>query len=215
MHAPDYCRWAVTYQYLSPERNGSSPAASASAKKNGDNRPAKIVITKTGTVISQITDAVCGRRSESWVLDKIQLNRTPESSGLFESPVNKADPDYISVETGDFPEFSWIDAATYSGTQKWQGRDVLVFRKQAPADLLSSHKNHQIKLDINFSPGQSAFIDSDSRLPVMLQTREERRLYEFTLLPAVVQGLPGEVKSYIGEKNVRIRRMLALPARPF
>jgi len=218
--APAYCQWVVTFQYLPSKPTGSSNTSPTAPKKANanDNRPSKIVVIKTGTVISQVIDTLCGRRSESWLIGHFQLNRTSESKQLVESNDDPANPDYICVQTGDFSEFSWIGPGNYLGAQEWQGRMILVFRNDTPGVTSKPLSDPQVENSPSVpasATSQLALIDADSRLPALLQIGTETQIYEFTPLPKVVQPLPDEVKAHIDERKERIRKMLTPPARPF
>ena len=207
VQAPRYCRVVVTCHYPTHPDGKTAP---------NDNRPEKIVAIKTGTVISQITTAICGRRSESWMIGKLQLNRNQEGSELLESRDDKNDPEYVPMQTGDFPEFSWIGPRNYLGSREWMGRTVLVFGTVKSCDPSSSFPRDNLNLSgLDMLGGTIAFIDSVTRLPVLLQTEQEMRIYQFTLLLPVDQKVPEDVRASVDKRNIRIERMLAPPARPF
>jgi hypothetical protein len=209
-HAPEYSKWVITYEYL-PEESGKASKRSTQTPQENDNRIAKVVITKTKDIVSQMTFTNSGQRSESWLIANMQFNQNQESVGFFETSLEREALDYLPIETGDFSDFSWVGPSTYIGKEQWQGRSALVFhQKKAPEaidEAISSSSNNSIK--------KIALIDEISRLPVMLQTQGERRLYKFTELPPETQTLPPQVVSMIQDKEKRRRIMSAPIPRPF
>ena len=199
---PDYCRWVVSYQYQ--KTASPSPAARPSPGKPdpSDKRIARISVVKTEKIVSQCTEWMSGQRSESWLVNKFLFERNPASREFSSTLADHRDVGFEPVQTGDFPEFSWIQATNFKGQELWQGRRVLLFQKENSATS-------------NGSSSTTALIDAENRLPVLFQTGEERRLYEFSILPKAIQPLPPEINACIEKQNASIRRLLAPSARPF
>ena len=197
---PDYCRWVISYQY---QKTATTTGRAAAVKPaTGDNRPAKVVVIKTGKIISQTIESVSGQRTESWIVNQAHLQRSSLNAGISAASVEENHPGFVPVQNGNFPEFAWVHASNFKGLQSWQGHQALLFQKE--------DKNRP-----NGGVACTAMIDSESLMPLMLQTGDELRLYECTWLPKTVQTLPPEVASYLDKLNDSFRRLLATPARPF
>jgi hypothetical protein len=210
--APDAYEWEIrvdTEESAKPPQEGKAPPPPP---------PKTVVVTKGGKVVREVIAYANGAYVEIWhrggaSVTKSRGNQSwsvsPDSSGGFESP------DYV---TSDFSGLEWISPNTFTGIQSLGGRKVIVFtgsvcdkgatdlaiirngvdRQRAEEAL--SHKPLSKAFDPkDYKVPAIAYIDLESRLPLMLKYGNLTRSYHYrapsqstlTLPPDAVQAVTG------------------------
>jgi hypothetical protein len=228
-YAPKFSSWVV----ITERKNGSPSGAvkdpgtgnsentSSAARKPSASRTT-IQVTKTGDFRLIETTNGTGH-SEVWSNGAWQVTKRPEWKELVVSNgENSADTAWVNYSSGDFPGFQWITAENFLGLFKFKGRDCLVFKdrvqKQSPVQMRQFYDPNAptpppvdpetLKEDV------IAYVDLETRLPVVLIAGEQMSTYAFGEPPTEQLVFPPDVKVALAASMQKVQAMLARPSRP-
>jgi hypothetical protein len=219
--APDYSIWTVTATgNVEDDKN----AASRGDKGNSPSLTASTT-TKTGSIIlEQVADAQ-GRKHEIWHVKGLRIEKLPNSEPLIYPDVSGGDIYTPAFSSSDFAGLDWISKDTYSGIQKYQGRDYIVFN--GSISPLSSDKAREEQIAMSealfFNKNSSvevkrvptvAYIDLETRLPLMVILGKQKRIYQFGQPPQSQLSLPEDVAHAIASYQAQIQRLARKPPHP-
>lgn len=218
--APIFSKWSVT----------CSPAKAAGSQSGQRRMDTLLVITKTKDIMYEQTVDAWGGKKEKWCAGALQYSFLPGSNrwtafdrGAFVK--NSANGAYYSdYSSTDFPEAAWVSAKNYVDIVKYSGRDCLFFK-----DILILFSKDELK-EINEERAKAhqspltaddcivavaAYVDLETRLPVMCQRGDEVRLFKFMAPPQAMLVLPPEVQKDLKRRANDIELLSRMPARPF
>ena len=197
---PQFVDWTVTYTYPDDETKGgkskATPQSTPSTPVLGGSRLHQERAMKTGSTFTISWTDEAGAKEECWLINGVQWV-TPKGTQERIQCVNEDNPAIISnLPLSVFPGFEWIDAAHYIGIQPFMGKKCLAFRNNdQPA-------NHLV-----------AYIDTQTRLPASLQSKESVRLYTFGPTPTAMLQIPADIAKVIAADNAVAAKMMAPGAR--
>lgn len=226
--APENSTWKITVR--------GQPAASdaTSAAKDGTDRQDKSEspvigqssVIKTGPIIFEESVDGKGQRIEVWHVSGLRVMKRPDVPRPVVSPeYSGGDIHSVNFAVSDFAGLDWISAKTFTGTAQYQGKDCLVFNENV-SPLTARLKEEEIisidqaKVFGREIPGQrkvaaTAYIDIESRLPLLVTFGNEKRIYEYGSPPSAPLQLPADVASQVKEYVMRIKRLSAPPSKSF
>ena len=179
--------WTVNYELKNTDKEASTPEAIRNRKMR--ERYSPLVLEKRflkgngQTVIYTIYEA--GLRSESWVVGKYVyelLAREGEALRINPKPAS------------DFPEIDWVKAANFRGTVTQQSRKVYLYEADATDPTPAPGAEPPAK-----AQPRRAYIDIETRRPMMAETGEATWTYHFfeapSTLPAMDERIARQLKS--------------------
>jgi len=219
---PDMVRWTIT-------RKASAPAAGTPAGSQFD---LQIIGEKSGDVSHVVISYSNGNKKEIW---KKGGQQTTMSTG-WKQPIAGLAP------SDDSEDLAWVSAANFAVIQKVAGRDCLIFREtilpqayRMRPDLLRKSSvplNDEEKTEYertnkilgsqdagpdpeSLKMDARAYIDLESRLPIMLQMGKETTVYKYDPLPQTYTiNLPPEIITAIAARSQEIQASERKPVRP-
>ena len=207
--APEFSRWTVTYN----QKRATATKPATAAPEQAKPQPAKrLLVVRTQNVrYSQLSDAA-GRQTETWYCDNIEFITDPATKRRLAYAIGH-DPE-LEPETNfsrtDFPGLEWVSAKTYLDVRTVMGRDCIIFSKGGN----EPETNQDGPLPAS-SGGTVAYVDLATRLPILLQSNGENRVYQFEQPPQSKLTLPPDIQQAL-EFNVKHAQELArMPGRPF
>jgi len=207
--APDFSRWTVTYN----QKKATAAKPAATAPEQAKPQPAKrLLVVRTKNIrYSQLSNAA-GHQVETWYYDNLEFVTDPAIKRRLAYDIGH-DPE-LEPETNfshtDFPGLEWISAKTYVDVRTVMGRDCIIFSKGGNAP----EANQDGPLPSS-SGGTVAYVDLATRLPILLQSNGETRVYQFEPPPQSQLTLPADIQQAL-EFNVKHAQELArMPGRPF
>lgn len=227
---PDYSTWSVTVK--STARSQASPAtgeAKAGAEKTNQEktpvmRQSKIV--KTGATILEVNMDAQGKREEIWHVSGIRAMKLPGATTPIVCPdFGGGDIHSIDFASSDFAGLDWISANTYTGVAKFQGRDCIEFKgnvspleasvkRQEAGAIMEAEASGETAHD-EMKVAATAYIDLETRLPLLVIFGEEQRIYQYGAPPTTPLSPPAEVAGPLKAYAERIKRLSAPAARAF
>jgi len=224
--APEFSRWLIAYN---PEK--TAPAKTPNVEKTL--RPGlfqNIVVSKTKDIIFEQIVMSNGQQRKKWCLGDIQfLKRSANGKGVlidrnaFERG-GLLEGDFSDFSTTDFPGFGWVGPRNYRNIVKFMNRDCLLFTDRI--NLVSDEEFQVIQQDAGvrneerlnraqFEMEVTAYVDLETRLPVMLQRGKETSYYQFQSPPESTITIPAELQE-MKDHSIRRRNQLSrMPSRPW
>ena len=117
-------------------------------------------------------------------------------------------PYHTDFSASDFQGFEWISARNYTGLEKLQGVDCLVFKEDSGAPAKQADAG-------SHSLAQTAYVELKSRLPIMLVQGDQVSSYEWKAAPQEALAVPPEVRAALDQKNKSNDLLAKKAARPF
>lgn len=228
--APENSTWKIIIRGQ-PAANEPTAAAAATDGADRQNKSEPPVISqssvvKTGpTILEESLDAK-GQRVEVWHVSGLRVTKRPD-----ERPV--VSPDYygggdiysVNFAVSDFAGLEWISAKTYTGVVQYQGKDCLVFNdnispltarlREEEVIAINQAKVFGMEVPVERKVPAAAYIDLESRLPLLVTFGNEKRAYEYGSTPTTSLQLPPDVASQVKEYVMRIKRLSAPPSKSF
>ena len=186
---PEYAQWQTV---VTSEPSSNTSAANTSKTVTS--------VIKTKNLRLEVIDNPTIGKVTKWCDGDLQIVSTAKEPGptLYTSP----DPDpahnfFQSYAKSPFPEIAWVSPKSYTGIQKFEGRDCMVFEAKSPSESTSS----------------IAFISIETHLPVCLKKASEVRRYQFSPNPTSMQDFPANIKSIYQMYKQQQKTSTAEPAR--
>lgn len=215
--AADFSAWTATFAYTVEPEEATDEKYKQALKEMAEQDPvlAKIMakrpnfaarkpriarfnVVKTGAVKKEITSYSSGAPSERWVDGKVVVKKDPFQ--------NKIQLYSVEGEEADFPEFAWISAKNYQGTEKMTGQEYLVFEDEILQIRVDDPRSYE---DSGIVEGQlipvKALIDAKTRLPAALEYPGVRRSYVFGPAPSGTLALPADLAAEVQKSAERFK----------
>ena len=161
-------------------------------------RIARVNVVKTGAVKKEITSYSSGVLSERWVDGNLVVKKDPFQK---EIQLNS-----FEGEDADFPEFAWISAKNYKGTEKMAGQECLVFEDEILQIRVDDPRSYE---DFGIVDGElvpvKALIDAKTRLPAALEYTGVRRSYVYGPAPSGTLSLPADLAAEVQKSADRFK----------
>jgi hypothetical protein len=220
-HAPEFSKWTISYGKATPGLGGDDISPQGGGKV--------VVVTKTKTILCERSTQT-GDKVDKWHIEGVQYTVIPKTKqcitadlAAFQRGVASADY-YTDYSLTDFPGMEWVSAKNYVHSLQYMGRDCLVFQDilslYTAEELREIQKDRNGKKRASFNPADYqipvlAYVDSQTRLPVMLQRGSELRVYRFEAPPGAMLKPPAEVLQNIKKRIEKDKELSTMPARPF
>lgn len=220
--APGFSQWTITFSYGEAQKETGLATASAAPQPITGNmavRARTIITTKTGEIIHEETLTLGGDKTEDWQVHGDYYVKYPGKS--FWSAYEKADPTEIAsrnrvamgLPPSGFRDLDWIGKETYAGETKTDSGYCLIFVPGGLNTLNAEDPSQQNKLG---SLPKIAYIDAETRLPVMVRAAGETRVFKFTQPPPTsIQSLPGDLADEIKQGDEIRAQRNAAPQREY
>ncbi len=204
---PDFSAWSIA-RYTIPGL-GSQTADAVMASLVKPPKPESVTsVTKTGRVRYQVRKLVTGEQEDIWYEHGSRI--TMES--MWKMPVFQADTSSPKSPIGpDFPEFSWVAAGNFVGTQGDQNATYFVFETQVTEGNAVQAKEYGYKLTSTFN---RAYINADTRLPFLLQSGDVLQRYIYQAAPTTPLEVPAEYQKMFDGYEKRKGEMTKKPIAP-
>ena len=229
--APDYSTWTVTCQGHPVERKEPVKPAMAGEEKPKDKEGKEPVtmastVVKTGSTILELNTDPQGKRKEVWHLGGLMVMKLPDAAEPIVWPDSvQADIYSVNFAAADFAGLDWISANTYTGMAKYQGRDCIQFTGDVSPLNPRAREEEAIAIGQAKAFGQTvpqesrvlavAYIDLETRLPLVVTFGNEKRIYQYGTPPAAMLALPPALASAVKEREKQMKRLSAPAARAF
>ena len=204
---PDSAAWTIA-KYIVPGA-AVQPADTVLQSAVKASKPESVAsVVKTGQIRHQTSKFKNGVQEEIWYEHGNRI--TMES--VWKIPLFEGDINTPKQPQGpDFPDFSWIAAGNFAGTQEYQGAAYLVFETQVTEGNERLAKEYGYKLNKIFS---RAYINADTRLPLLLQQGDNIQRYIFQSAPAAMLDVPREYQTMFDAYERKKIEMARKPAAP-
>jgi hypothetical protein len=210
---PDFSQWEISFSYPKA-RKKKSAAVVAGQKTPTPVNLSKSITTKTKDIIHEEMIDISGNQTQKWYIGRLQYTKLPGQSNWFESDGSGGsggktiDPAYSPLPATGFRDLDWISADTYVGTVKYNKCDCLIFVPGGTATLDKADSKKDARLQ---SEKTIAYIDVETRLPVLVRFNGETRNVTFNAQPTTMLTLPVELTEQVkqGEEG---RARLSQPA---
>jgi hypothetical protein len=184
----------------------------ASEGQPAEAKPRKTVldIVKTGKVYHVETVDLNDARVSIWCQGTIEF---VQKSG-WKEPMMMTAPipggDYIDFTRSDFPDCAWISKKNYMGVEKQAGHDCLIFAdKVLPG---SDPALAGIDNGTEIAAESTAYIDVQTRLPLLVRRTTEVLTYQWLPAPPAMQTLPPALEADIKREQQRQADLIRRPA---
>ena len=226
---PDYSTWTVSIQ-KSKTAGEKSPKTGAVDGKNSQEKPAVVTqsrIVKTGSTILELNVDVQGKKEEIWHLSGLRAMKPPDASPPIIAPDTGGGSDIYSTNfaVSDFAGLDWITANTFTGMAKYQGRDCIEFKATVSPLNARDRQEEAIAIGQAIAFGQPAppvfkvaavaYIDLETRLPLVVTFGKEKRIYQYGTPPTADLTLPAELANAVKEREKQMKRLTSAPARAY
>lgn len=230
--APSYSTWTIAFQGHPVEHADSSTKGAtdtpAEEGRNKEKEPTTKVstVTKTGSTILEQTVDASGQQNQVWHSSGVRIVPVPGSSNPMVCPdYGGGDIMSINFASSDFAGLDWLSQNTYSGMEKYQGVDCIVFKGSVSPLGVRDQIDERAYIEQAKALGQKApeeakvpavaYIDLETRLPLYVQFGNEKRTYQYGPPPSTPLALPSELASAMEEYAKRIKRLSAPPTRAY
>ncbi len=229
---PDYSSWTINSQGTplaggAPATDGTAGGGQGEESKQKEAVVTQLTVVKTGSRILEYYVDATGQRHEIWHVAglRIMMHLTGAAKPLVCPEYGGGDIDSINFALSDFAGLDWISAKTYAGVAKYQGRDCIIFNSsvsplEARAQKLEEAGIEQARA-LGYHPADpikvpaTAYIDLDTRLPLVVQFGGEKRTYQYGPPPRALLQLPAPLAGPAEEYEHRIEALSAPASRPF
>jgi hypothetical protein len=219
---PDFAAWNVTDQGNPVAGTGSSSGNGAAGKQI----VAQAKFVKTGSTIFEQSSDATGKLQEIWHINGIRLAK------IAGAPTPTICPDFgggdifsINFSTSDFAGLDWISKDSYAGIVKYQGKDCILFKGEVSPISLGEQNAQIARIAADKAQGITpeemvkvpavAYIDLETRLPVVAVFGSQKRTYQYNSPPTEKLAPPVELTGPLKAYLVRLRRVSAPPSKAF
>jgi len=225
--APDYSTWTVTCQgHAAEARPSVKPATTEGKPKDKEAVTIASTVVKTGSTILELNADTDGKRKEIWHIGGLMVMKQPDAAEPTVWPDTvQADIYSVNFAAVDFAGLDWISATTYSGMAKYQGRDCIQFTGEVSPLNPKAREEEAIAIGQAIAFGQPvppetkvtavAYIDLETRLPLVVTFGNEKRIYQYGTPPAAELTLPPELENAVKEREKQLKRLSTAPARAY
>ena len=156
----------------------------------------KTLTTKTGKIRHEVRVDLLGNKSDIWWDAANQIQDSSNGNSPIISTGGLLDGSYVDYSKSDFPAFDWVSKANFVGMRTVLGKKCWVFTENRLG--ISEESKEIVQKQGNYSPKQyefpiTAYIDADTRLPVLLAWGQESIRVTFLPPPQAMQTLPASI----------------------
>jgi hypothetical protein len=199
--APEFAHWQIAYTYRSATSPTPMPTPDSSTPKPSLPRtsdPKQISVTKTGGIYHRETVYDDGGMMDQWWANGSQVTQRRNYPDYLLSIGSGRDMFYVNYSLSDFPDLYWITLDAYTGMQKLNGVDCLVFKGEIPKatqETLQGMDPDAAARAMRDTKSAMAWVDFKTRLPIQIVSESEKQTYTFLQPPPALLMLPvGAVK---------------------
>lgn len=205
--APNYSKWTISY---------GVPKDSKAAPMSAD-APHRAAVSKTQNILHEAVFDGRGCCTDTWYLGVQQYRKPHGGKAWFLSEpaaVNTAqDSSYDPLPASGYRDWEWVGKDAYVGTVEFEGRPSLAFIPGG-IKVLGTVDSEKLKELLEAQP-HIAYVDAQSRLPVMQKKGTVELRYRFESLPQSLLTLPPELATQIRKNEEARTRLLQPAARPY
>ena len=204
---PDFAAWTIARYIVPGVASQSADGVLQSALKAP--KPESVAsVVKTGPLRHQTGKSKDGVQEDIWYergsrVTMESVSKIPLFEGDVSTPKQPQGP--------DFPDFSWVAAGNFAGTQEYQGAVYLVFETQLTEGSERQAKEYGYKLSKTFN---RAYINAVTRLPLLLQRGDNIQRYIFQSPPAAMLEVPREYQALFDAYDRKKSEMAKKSATP-
>lgn len=224
---PTSAAWEITFKYgdesakaAGAAETGVSPAADGAASET-ESRPVKVVVTRTGDLISEETSWSNGKKTERWIYRKnLAVVEDPVTGKLFRVSAASLVDDFGDYTKGAFSELAWIGPEHYQGVRQVNERPCYIFTaaQGKVADQVGAELNADIPAELRGTASNpedlTAAIDAATLLPVTYDNGRVLKTYRILRSPSTPLVLPPKFAEVFEEWIKRIEEANRLPGKP-
>jgi hypothetical protein len=226
--APDYSTWTVTC--LGHANEGGEPskttATGEAPPKDKQKESVTMVSTvvKTGSTILEQNVEANGERHQIWHFSGVRIV-SGTSDPVIGADYGGDDIFSINFASTDFAGLDWVSQSTYAGMAKYQGNDCIVFKGTVSPLSVRAQIDEREDIAKAKAFGEShsekamvpatAYIDLQTRLPLVVSFGKETRFYQYGAPPTAPLALPPALAGPVQEYEQRIKRLSAPAARAY
>ncbi len=199
--APEFAQWVVTITSSASEK--TVPAEKPKPFQR------RLVTIKAGSTRHDVASDFVGKiLSDIWIIDQFQILIDPTTKTLRISTGAVVD---AALPVRDFPELGWVSGKNYIGMQKVAGKDCLVFRDKVGLTEHGPKSNGAQQPPSGEMLSMMAYVDGETRLPVLIQKDIEIYSFQFGTPPSAALTPPLDLQQAITSLR---RRQLRAAERP-
>lgn len=222
---PEYAQWQAVVSNETEKQSTAQTSTTSSNTSPPINSKTITTVTKTKNLRFEVIDNPTLGRITKWCDGDLQLISTPKEPEptLYTRP----DPDpahnfFQSYAKSPFPEIAWVSPKNYTGIQKFEDRDCMVFETKSERfseheikdrELEAKMSGKSVAINASESPTLIAFISVETHLPVCLKKANEVRRYQFSPNPTSMLQFPANIKSLYDLYKQQQKTSTAMPAR--
>lgn len=227
LRAPDFSCWKITQSPSQDSSSGAGSDATGSPGTGGSNvkksKSVVVTITKTAAILVQETTATDGQTWKTWYPNtSVGILVWPDGksvmTGMIENGAQTRSSSifYSDMSKSDFPDFTWIQASSYGGTQSYKEKRCLVFYGKVLQSGALSPVPFQGHPPAPADDLVTAYVDAKTRLPVAIQiAKEDIKSYEFQPPPSAMLVLPDIVQKALEDRKKSVVSMTPHVVRPY
>lgn len=185
--------WEIAFQYRDDEAKEGQPAGKSSLHQRD---PKKIELIRTRPLWHAIVVEGSGSTREFWSNGMLIYAPLPDGAQPMILSINRDNLDprvqarvLAALGAGKFPDFEWLTPESYQGMEKKAGRTCLIFRND----------------------DKEAWIDAESRAPVLWRQAAEVRTFIQKPAPAAMLSLPAGLSSILQKLKIDVERLEKKP----
>ena len=211
--APDTAQWTVTHTTVSWDIQ----------KSDTDKQNPKFVETgkdefsKSQNLRHVIYNKAPNFHVEIWIKDNHEFFFRPDLKGPIYTPLETPNNPYKIELDRDFPDFDWICEKNFIGIKKLENREYLYFdtskNNKKFEHTAMSVRGTEGEYDVYKSPN-IAFIDLETRLPLIIKEGNEMMAYKFSDSPKKI-SLPTDLQARLDAMEKKERKIRSMPGRPY
>jgi|GEM_PF-2283888 len=207
--APVLSQWTISSSVPASSPNSSRQSAQNGRSQNSDKNSDKpsftqISITKSGSTYFEVEVDASGRKWEKWNVNGRQVTFEPGTGKSMVVYSGGGSFFYTDFSTTDFPNLSWISPENYIAFRQVGKVKCYIFRKE----IAPTEDDGKIVI-------LTAAVDSETQLPIVMDTDGQRSIYQFGPPPAAPLVIPEKVLSLLEQqpKGQLPRRLRTVTAR--
>jgi hypothetical protein len=219
--APDFSHWTEIYTYKDGDKDnataGTTPSNPTATAPQEPFRIKQIDYTKTRGIMHIVTTFTRNIQENRWIIDgKQMVMRTG-----FPFPIMLSGHEGIKVfdfSRTDFPDFQWVLNGKFIGEKVQSGQKYWAFQENGSLEDDPSHSNSPLTASTS-SPSPvgeenmiMAEVDETSLLPVLLQSTNQTRTYQFNSPPTEMLQIEPEFQKLLDHLNLEENAYARRPA---
>lgn len=216
VNAPANASWVVTYK---SKRKPASETGDGPSPQILLPEITKLEVTKAGPVRRMVTTWSTGEHTEKWIIPGFRLEEQLGQDGIYMTTSHES-----SAES-DFPEFSWLSEKNYTKGETYGKKICWAFQAATSVGAPDPWKKSMVAIMQSESGKkgdkaqppkptppvyQTAWIDTDSKLPAALDDGIKTLVYTFQAAPTQAPEMPERfakmVRDHQNKQSEQLRR---------